>query len=319
MALSTRQELIDYCLRRLGFPVIEINVDDDQVSDRVDDAIQLWQEHHFDGVERVYIKKALEGSTLNLTSSATFNAGETITGGTSGAKAIVDKSSSGTKVIYENVSTVEKFEANEVITGEDSGVTATISSIVKGNIENGYIDIADNILGVTRMFKFGGVGSTSNSDGLFDIDYQFAQNDLYNLLAADVTYYSMVKTHMNVLESLFVNDRAIRFNRKTNKLYIDTDMDRTFNIGDYVVAEGYALIAGTDYAEVYDDMWLKKYTTALIKRQWGENMKKFGGIQLPGGVTLNGDQIYGEAVQEIAQIEEEMQNRYELPPTFMTG
>lgn len=319
MALSTRQELIDYCLRRLGFPVIEINVDDDQVSDRVDDAIQLWQEHHFDGVERVYIKKALEGSTLNLTSSATFNAGETITGGTSGAKAIVDKSSSGTKVIYENVSTVEKFAANEVITGEDSGTTATISSIVKGNIENGYIDIADNILGVTRMFKFGGVGSTSNSDGLFDIDYQFAQNDLYNLLAADVTYYSMVKTHMNLLESLFVNDRAIRFNRKTNKLYIDTDMDRTFNIGDYVVAEGYALVAGTDYAEVYDDMWLKKYTTALIKRQWGENMKKFGGIQLPGGVTLNGDQIYGEAVQEIAQIEEEMQNRYELPPTFMTG
>ena len=319
MALSTRQELIDYCLRRLGFPVIEINVDDDQISDRVDDAIQLWQEHHFDGVERVYIKKALEGSTLNLTSSATFNAGETITGGTSGAKAIVDKSSSGTKVIYENVSTVEKFEANEVITGEDSGVTATISSIVKGNIENGYIAIADNILGVTRMFKFGGVGSTSNSDGLFDIDYQFAQNDLYNLLAADVTYYSMVKTHMNVLESLFVNDRAIRFNRKTNKLYIDTDMDRTFNIGDYVIAEGYALVAGADYAEVYDDMWLKKYTTALIKRQWGENMKKFGGIQLPGGVTLNGDQIYSEAVNEIAQIEEEMQNRYELPPTFMTG
>tara|TARA_B100000085_G_scaffold261868_1_gene266570 strand:+ start:469 stop:1428 length:960 start_codon:yes stop_codon:yes gene_type:complete len=319
MALTTRQELIDYSLRRLGFPVIEINVDDDQISDRVDDAIQLWQEHHFDGVERVYIKKALEGTTLNLTSSATFNAGEKITGGTSGAEAIVDKSSSGTKVIYENVTTVEKFAANETITGADSGTTATISSIVKGNIENGYIDIADNILGVTRMFKFGGIGSTSNSDGLFDIDYQFAQNDLYNLLAADVTYYSMVKTHMNVLESLFVNDRAIRFNRKTNKLYIDTDMDRTFNIGDYVIAEGYALVAGADYAEVYDDMWLKKYTTALIKRQWGENMKKFGGIQLPGGVTLNGDQIYSEAVNEIAQIEEEMQNRYELPPTFMTG
>jgi hypothetical protein len=319
MALTTRQELIDYSLRRLGFPVIEINVDDDQISDRVDDAIQLWQEHHFDGVERVYIKKALEGTTLNLTASATFNAGEKITGGTSGAEAIVDKSSSGTKVIYENVTTVEKFAANETITGADSGTTATISSIVKGNIENGYIDIADNILGVTRMFKFGGIGSTSNSDGLFDIDYQFAQNDLYNLLSADVTYYSMVKTHMNVLESLFVNDRAIRFNRKTNKLYIDTDMDRTFDIGDYVIAEGYALVAGADYAEVYDDMWLKKYTTALIKRQWGENMKKFGGIQLPGGVTLNGDQIYSEAVNEIAQIEEEMQNRYELPPTFMTG
>lgn len=319
MALSTRQELIDYCLRRLGFPVIEINVDDDQVSDRIDDAIQLWQEYHFDGVERVYIKKALEGTTLNLSASVAFTEGETVTGATSGAKATVDKSSSGDKVIYENVEGVEKFQAGETITGSDSGLTATINTIVKGDIENGFITIGNEILGVTKLFKFGGVGATSNSDGLFDIDYQFAQNDLYNLLSADVTYYSMVKTHMNVLESLFVNDRQIRFNRKTNKLYIDTDMDKTFDIGDYIIAEGYALVAGTDYSEVYDDMWLKKYATALIKRQWGENMKKFGGIQLPGGVTLNGDQIFGEALQEIATIEEEMQVRYELPPTFMTG
>jgi hypothetical protein len=122
-----------------------------------------------------------------------------------------------------------------------------------------------------------------------------------------------------LLESLFVNERAIRFNRKTDRMYIDTDMDRTFNIGDYVIAEGYALIDPSTYSEVYDDMWLKKYVTALIKRQWGENMKKFGGVQLPGGVTLNGDQIYGEAVNEITTIEEEMQIRYELPPSFMTG
>lgn len=319
MALSTRQELIDYCLRRLGFPVIEINVDDDQVSDRIDDAIQLWQEYHFDGVERVYIKKMLEGSTLNLTSSTAFSHGETVIGATSGAKAKVHSSSSGNKVIYENIEGAEKFVAGETITGSDSSLTATINTIVKGDIENGYISIENEVLGVTKLFKFGGVGSTSNSDGLFDVDYQFAQNDLYNLLSADVTYYSMVKTHMNLLESLFVNERQIRFNRKTNKLYIDTDMDKTFDIGDYIIAEGYALVAGSEYSEVYDDMWLKKYATALIKRQWGENMKKFGGIQLPGGVTLNGDQIFSEAINEIATIEEEMQVRYELPPTFMTG
>lgn len=317
MAISTRQGLIDYSLRRLGFPVIEINVDEDQISDRVDDALQMWQEYHFDGVERAYLKKKLSGSSLTIPST-TFTVGETITGGTSGAKASVHKDTTSTSLVYENTTTAEKFEAGETITGADSGASTTITSITKGDIENGYIAIDDSFLGITRMFKFGAVAG-AKSDGLFDVDYQFALNDLYNLLSADVTYYSMVKTHMNVLESLFVNERAIRFNRKTDKMYIDTDMDKTFNIGDYVIAEGYKLVDATEYSEVYDDMWLKKYTTALIKRQWGENMKKFGGVQLPGGVTLNGDQIYGEAVNEIATIEEEMQIRYELPPTFMTG
>lgn len=318
MAISTRQGLIDYSLRRLGFPVIEINVDEDQISDRVDDALQMWQEYHFDGVERAYLKKKLSGSSLTIPST-TFTVGETITGGTSGAKAVVHKDTTSTSLVYENTTTPEKFQASETITGSESGASTTITSITKGDIENGYIEVNDTFLSIVRMFKFGGVGATSNSDGLFDIDYQFAQNDLYNLLSADVTYYSMVKTHMNVLESLFVNDRQIRFNRKTNKMYIDTDMDKTFDIGDYVIAEGYALVDPTTYSEVYDDMWLKRYTTALIKRQWGENMKKFGGVQLPGGVTLNGDQIFQEAISEIAQIEDEMQVRYELPPTFMTG
>ena len=321
MALASRQDLIDYCLRRLGFPVIEINVDDDQISDRIDDALQLWQEYHFDGVERVYIKRQLTGSSLNLSANfaTNFTVGETVSGATSKASAVI-VSASGNVLTVDNVKGT--FQESETLTGSDSGYSTSSSAVdafTAGDLENGYIPIADNILGVTKLFKFGGIGSSSNSDGLFDIDYQFAQNDLYNLLSADVTYYSMVKTHMNVLESLFVNERQVRFNRKTNRLYIDTDMDRTFNVGDYVIAEGYALVSGTDYSEVYDDMWLKKYATALIKRQWGENMKKFGGIQLPGGVTLNGDQIFGEAVQEITTIEEEMQVRYELPPTFMTG
>ena len=154
---------------------------------------------------------------------------------------------------------------------------------------------------------------------MFDLMYQFRLNDMYNLLSADMTYYSMVQSHLSTLDQLFVNQRQIRWNRKTNKLHIDTDWDKTFNAGSYVVAEAYAILDQSEYPEVWDDMFLKKYTTALIKRQWGENMKKFGGIQLPGGVTLNGDQIFQEAVQEIAQIEEEMQMKYELPPTFMVG
>ena len=320
MALASRQDLIDYCLRRLGFPVIEINVDDDQISDRIDDALQMWQEYHFDGTERVYIKRQLTGSSLNLSASlaSNFTVGETVTGGTSGATAKVVSAATNVLTV-DNVSGT--FQESELITGSESGYSANSSAadaFTAGDLENGYIPIGDTILGVTRMFKFGMVVG-AKSDGLFDVDYQFALNDLYNLLSADVTYYSMVKTHMNLLESLFVTERQVRFNRKTNRLYIDTDMDKTFDVGDYVVAEGWALVSGTDYSEVWDDMWLKKYATALIKRQWGENMKKFGGIQLPGGVTLNGDQIFGEALQEINTIEEEMQVRYELPPTFMVG
>jgi len=322
MAISTRQELIDYCLRRLGFPVIEINVDDGQISDRIDDALQLWQEYHFDGTERVYIKHQLTGSQLNIQTSIAnnFTVGEKVTGTSSGASAQIDSVSSNFQFVVDDIKGGD-FTAGETITGDQSGQTATLSSstpLTKGDLENGFIPIGDNILGVTKMWKFGAVVG-SKSDGLFDVDYQFAMNDLYNLLSADVTYYSMVKTHMNVLESLFVTERQIRFNRKTDKLYIDTDMDKTFNVGDYVIAEGWALLDPETYTEVYDDMWLKRYSTSLIKRQWGENMKKFGGIQMPGGVILNGDQIYAEAVNEIAGIEDEMQNRYELPPTFMTG
>tara|TARA_B110000459_G_C16597679_1_gene489486 strand:+ start:322 stop:1293 length:972 start_codon:yes stop_codon:yes gene_type:complete len=321
-ALTTRQELIDYSLRRLGFPVIEINVDEGQIEDRIDDALQLWQEYHFDGVERVYIKRKLTGTELNITSATaeTFTKGEKIQGGTSGATAII-QSREGSQFIIDNIKGT--WQTSETVTGLESSSVATTNSnaatfLVKGDLENGFIPIGDDILGVTRMFKFGAVVG-SKSDGLFDVDYQFALNDMYNLLSADVTYYSMVKTHMNLLESLFVTERQVRFNRKTNRLYIDTDMDKTFDVGSYIVAEGWAVVDGETYGEVYNDMWLKRYSTALIKRQWGENMKKFGGIQMPGGVVLNGDQIYLEAVNEIATIEEEMQIRYELPPTFMVG
>jgi hypothetical protein len=322
MALSTRQELIDYCLRRLGFPVIEINVDEDQVNDRIDDAIQLWQEYHFDGVERTYVQHQVTGSSLRIATSiaGSFQKGEKLTGGTSGATTVV---SSGAL----NTITVEKisgtFVGGEQITGSQSGLVATLQSTdfySAGDIENGWVPISNGITGIIRMFNFGGAAQSNTKDGtLFDLMYQFRQNDLYNLMGADMTYYSMVQSHLTTLEQLLVTQRQIRWNRKTNRLYIDTDWDRTFNPGDYIVAEAYAIVDPATYSEVYDDMFLKKYATALIKRQWGENMKKFGGIALPGGVTLNGDQIFQEAITDINNIEDEMQRRYELPPSFYVG
>ena len=321
MALSTRQELIDYCLRRLGFPVIEINVDEDQVNDRIDDAIQLWQEYHFDGTERTYVQHKITGSTLNLTTSVglTFSNNDRVTGSTSGASTVV-KSGSGTTLTTEDTAGV--FVAGETITGSISGTTAILDAIpyVAGDMDNKYIPISNGITGIVRLFNFGGAATSNTRDGnLFDLQYQFRQNDLYNLMGADMIYYSMVQSHLQTLEELLISDRQIRWNRKTDRLYIDTDWDKTFNPGDYVIAEAYAILDPEQYTEVYDDMWLKKYATALIKRQWGENMKKFGGIQMPGGVTLNGDKIFEEAVTEINAIEDEMQSRYELPPSFYVG
>ena len=323
MALASRQDLQDYSLRRLGHPVIEINVEDGQVSDRIDDALQFFQEYHFDGVERVFVSHQIVGSKLKLTTNiaSTFTKGEIVTGGTSGATAKVD-STDGQYIIVEEIKS-GTFVASETLTGGTSGSIATLSPTdfyTKGDIENGYVPIGSGILGVTRLFNFGGAATNNTRDGqLFDLMYQFRMNDLYNLMGADMVYYTIVQSHLTTLEKLLTSERQIRFNRKTDRLYVDTDWDKTFNVGDYIVAEAYAIIDPATYTEVYDDMFLKKYTTALFKRQWGENLKKFSGIQMPGGVTLNGDQIYQEAVQEISAIEEEMSLKYELPPSFMIG
>ena len=323
MALASRTDLQEYCLRRLGAPVIEINVDEQQVSDRVDDALQFWNEYHFDGVERTYVKHQVTGSKLKLTTNIaeSFQKNETITGGTSGATAVVD-SVSGQFITVEQIKS-GTFQASEQITGSETGTVGTLHATnhyEEGDIEKGYIPIGNNILGITRVFNFGGAATNNTRDGqLFDLMYQFRMNDLYNLMGADMVYYTVVQSHLTTLEKLLAGERQIRWNRKTDKLYIDTDWDKTYNVGDYIVAEAMAILDPATYTEVYDDMFLKKYGTALIKRQWGENMKKFQGIQMPGGVTLNGDQIFQEAMQEITQIEEEMQKKYELPPQFMIG
>ena len=323
MALSTRQALIDYCLRRLGFPVIEINVDDDQVSDRIDDALQFWYEYHFDGRQKIFIEHQITGDTIRLASilANQFTVGETLTGASSGATTVIKAITGASTFDCEN--TRGTFIAGETVTGSLSGASAALHSTtfyVAGDMGNKYIEVGDGVLYITRMFNFGGAGNTSTSGTeIFDVMYQFRQNDLYNLLGADMTYYTVVQQHLTTLEQLLVNQRQIRFNRKMNRVYIDTDWDKTFNPGDYVVFEAYSIVNPTEFSEVYDDMFLKKYATALIKRQWGENMKKFGGIQLPGGVTLNGDKIFEEAITEIDQIERDMQLKYELPPTFMVG
>lgn len=322
MAISSRQGLIDYCLRRLGFPVIEINVDDDQVQDRIDDALQYFQEYHFDGVERVYLHHQITGATLRFSglSSPSFEVGETLVGATSGASCKV-LSIDGMTISASKVSGT--FVASEILTGENSGFSRALSNTnfyTAGDIQNGYVTIPDAVIGVIRVLPVNGPSSgMNNANNMFDVIYQFRMNDMYNLLSADMIYYTQMKQYLSMLDMLLVGDRSFAYNRKTDKLEIHCNWEDVFDPGDFIIVECYRIVDPSTYTQVYNDMFLKKYATALIKKQWGDNMKKFGGMQLPGGIVMNGQQVYDEAVQEINLIEEEMQLKAELPVDFMVG
>lgn len=322
MTITTRQELKDYCLRRLGFPVIEINVDEDQVEDRIQDALDYWNEYHFDGVERVYLKAQVEASTLTLATALanSFIPNEKIVGASSGATAKVYKPESSTVLKIRGVNGV--FQNGESITGEDSGMAVSLAAsdaYSEKSWTNGEFEVSDAVTGVVRVFNFGSAGSSTSSTNIFNVVYQFRLNDMFNLLSSDMIYYSQVKTHLEMLDMMFAGTRIFRFNRKQNKISIDVNMDEVFNEGDYVIFEVYRMLNPADWAKVYNDMFIKRYATALIKRQWGSNMAKFDGMQLPGGVVLSGTKIYQEALDEISKLEDEMQSRYELPPDFMVG
>ena len=244
--ITTREQLKDYCLRRLGAPVIEINLDDDQVEDRLDDAFQFYREYHYDAVEMVYLKHE---------------------------------------------------------------ITST-------DIANQYIPVPDSVVGVSRMLPF-----TNRSDGtnIFSIRYQLLVNDLYSLMSTNLIYYAQVKTELELINQLLTGIKPVRFNRHMNRLYMDMDWTGDVDVGTFIIVECYRILDPETYRDVYNDMFLKRYATALLKRQWGENLKKFSGMQLPGGVTINADVIYQDALVEIDKIESEMQSRFELPVDMFTG
>jgi hypothetical protein len=322
MAVSSRQGLIDYCLRRLGFPVIEINVDDDQIEDRIDDALQYFQEYHFDGVERVYLQHQITGATLRFSglSSPSFEIGETLVGATSGASCKV-LSIDGMTISASKVAGT--FVANEILTGANSGFSRALSATsfyTPGDIENGYVSIPDAVIGVIRVLPVNGPSSgMNNANNMFDVIYQFRMNDMYNLLSADMIYYTQMKQYLSMLDMLLVGDRSFAYNRKTDKLEIHCNWSDVFDPGDFIIVECYRIVDPNTYTQVYNDRFLKEYATALIKKQWGDNMKKFGGMQLPGGIVMNGQQVYDEAVEEIRMIQQNMQLSSELPVDFMVG
>jgi hypothetical protein len=267
---SSRAELKDYCLKQLGKPVLEINVDDDQIDNLIDDAIQYYHERHFDGIDRVFLKHKLtptEKSTLGQPTS-------------------VGSATTSAPVVGTGVTSMTYVE----------GVN--------------YLPLPDSIIGVNNILK---INSSTVSDGLFNIKYQLFLNDVYYYGALDLLNFAMVKRYLEDLDFLLNPHAQIRFNKKNHKLYLDIDWQQV-NENEYVIIDCYRILDPADSPKLYNDWWLKKYLTALIKKQWGQNMIKFNGVLLPGGVQLNGRQIYEDGVAEVEKLEQQLKDEYELPP-----
>ena len=275
---SSRDGLIDYAKRQLGFPVVEINVADEQFSDLLDDAVQVYQERHYDGIMRMYLKYEITQDDVDR--------GRARGGGTSlGISTTTTTSTVG-------LSTTFDLEENQ-----------------------NYIQMPPSVIGVNQIFK---IRSDTVYDGLFNIRYQLFLNDLYAFGSIDLLQYSMVQTYLEDITFLLNPDMRFRFNIRQDRLYIDGDFN-VINAGDYFVIDCFRILDPNDFTRVYNDPFLKRYFTALCKKQWGQNLIKFQGVQLPGGIQLNGRQIYDDGVKELDEIRAKMSSDYEMPPLDMIG
>ena len=245
--VTSRAEFKEYCLRKLGSPVIQINVADEQVEDRVDDALEFYRDYHFDAVEDVFLKH----------------------------------------------------------------------QITEDDITNRYIPINDLVIGIKRVIPL--YEKFSHSTNMFDVRYQMFLNDVYNLRSTEMLSYELTQSHIQLVNDMITGQVPIRFNRHQNQIHLDIDWDEALVVGEFIIVEAMRVLEPNVYTDVWNDRWLKRYATALIKKQWGENLSKYEGIAMPGGVTFNGSRILDEANQEIEQLEQEMSLSYELPVDIMVG
>ena len=277
---SNRSELVNYCKRQLGAPVLEVNVADEQIDDLVDDALQFFHERHFDGVIQTYLKYKITQDDIDRGRARGDN---------------------------EKVGIVTTTETTTIV-----GTAATFRYEENSN----YLQIPPSVIGVNKIYHFDGANATTNN--MFSMKYQMFLNDIYYWGSMEILTYAMTRRYLEDLQFLLTTEKQIRFNQRQDRLYLDIDWGNV-RVGEYMVIDCYRLLDPNTYAGVWNDSFLKRYLTALIKRQWGQNLIKFQGVKLPGGVELNGRQIYDDAEKELENIREVMSNTYELPPMDMIG
>lgn len=317
MAIASRQDLIDYGLRKLGYPVIEVNIEDTQLNDCIDDAFQFYQEYHYDSYEKTYVRRQVTASEITVSGvTGTFQQNEWVISSVTGSRFRVYQ------VSLPIISTMEIIQGNlqvaEVLTGEISGATATVSSIVLSDIQNGFITLPDNIHGVTKLLPWSQVNSSS-SNYMFNVQYQMRLNDFYALTNSNLVYYTQTMTHLSMMEQILVSQPTLRFNRHAGRVYIDADIMERIGPEGWIILECYGLLDPDVYTRVYNDRMLKRLVVAYMKRQWGANLSKFSDILLPGGVKLRGGDLYREAQVEIADLERDFQDKFEVPAIFISG
>lgn len=272
---ASRQELKEYALRQLGAPVLEINVADEQLDDRLDDALQYFNERHFDGVEKMFLKYKLTQTDIDR-----------------------GRARGGDKT---------------------TGITTTTASSPLGTFNweenSNYIPVPDAVIGIERVFKLDNRTITAN---LFNVNYQLFLNDIYWFSSTELLNYYVTKRYLEDIDWIVNPQRQIRFNKRQNRLYLDMSWDAVRE-DQYLIIECYRILDPNDFTKVYNDSFLKMYFTALVKKQWGQNLIKFQGVKLPGGVELNGRQIYDDAVKELEMIRQRMMSEYETAPFDMIG
>lgn len=270
MAIPTSKSTFkSYCLRALGFGVIDINVSDDQADDRIDEALQYFAQYHYDGIEKMYLKyKITEADITRARANTTTTSTDTV----------------------------------------DSSVTASFEE------GNNFIPMPSAVVSVSNIFDF----TNAVQQNMFDIRYQLRLNDLYDFSSTSIIHYQMTMQQLDLLSHVLVGEVPIRFNQHQNRLYLDMDWEQ-MTADEYLIIECYRKIDPDTYTDIYDDIYLKRYTTALIKKQWGQNLSKFSGTAMLGGVTLNGPELFSTAIQEQRQLEDEIRSNYEEPPHMQQG
>ena len=267
---TTKATFKNYCLRALGFGVIDINVSDDQADDRIDEALQYFAQYHYDGVEKMYLKYQITQTDI------------------------------------------DRARGNTTTTSADTIDSSITGSFLEGN---NFIPMPSSVVSVVQIFNF----DNAQTNSMFDIRYQLRLNDLYDFSSTSIIHYEMTMQQLDLLSHVLTGEVPIRFNQHQNRLYLDMDFDEAITAGEFLIIECYRKLDPDSYTDIYNDMYLKRYATALIKRQWGANLSKFKGVQILGGVEMDGEGIYSQAQDEINKLEEEIQLAFETPIDYMVG
>ncbi len=301
--IQSQQDLADFALRQLGAPVINIEVDASQIGDAIDNAVQYYHEYHFDGIERDFMIYQIQGTQVTVANGSLFTAGQTIASLDGKTYALI-ASISGNTLIINQQKGYTKFSVGQTICQQgNTGIQTTISAITIGDVDNGWIPAPFPIVGVNKILNINSF--LGSSDYMFNVQYQIMMAEIQNLTSQGMAYFYGVQNYLGNLEFVMKKEKDFRFNRRMNRLYLDIDWTVDVKVSDLVAAEVYKAVDPETYTEIYSDIWLRRYATALIKKQWGTNLKKYTGVALPGGVLQNGQTIFNEALQEIQILEDE--------------